>query len=90
MRSFPFFADLSEKHGGPESNIKASWAMKFFSVILASYQEILSHPLSSQWTDCRKGTSQQHCPGVGGLLEPESEVLTDDHGNAVSLNSKLQ
>lgn len=54
MRSFPFFADLSEKHGGPESNTKASWAMKFFSVILASYQEILSHPLSSQWTDCRE------------------------------------
>lgn len=37
MRSFPFFADLSEKHGGPESNTKASWAMKFFSVILASF-----------------------------------------------------
>lgn len=44
MRSFPFFADLSEKHRGPESNIKASWVMKFFSVILASYQEILSPP----------------------------------------------
>lgn len=44
MRSVPFFADLIEKYGGPESNTKASWAIKFFSVILASYQEIPSPP----------------------------------------------
>lgn len=28
--SVPFFADLIEKHGDPESNTKASWAKKFF------------------------------------------------------------
>lgn len=33
---------LHSLHEGPESNAKAAWALKFFSMILASGQRILS------------------------------------------------